>query len=141
MANLLTRKVGPLPVWAYAGIAVGGYLFIRSRQNAAASASSGTAATDPNALYGGELSPEYDPGYGGQFSLTPDSLLPVSAAAVTSGNGSAGSTSVANAPSGNPGPQAHPIFNQSGPPGAPGEVSSGIPAPGPGPGGQTKITL
>lgn len=50
--NVLTRKIGPLPGWAWAGIAVAagvGYIWWRNRQNAAAAAATdtGTATTDP----------------------------------------------------------------------------------------------
>ena len=133
--DFFTRKWGALPVWAWATIGIGGFVVWRLKSLGSASSQS---AAQPNTLYGGELSPEQQPGYPGQFSLTPDSLLPVSALSGTS-NPQAGTPSVANAPpvAPNPGPRAHPIFHTQG-----GFVATGpAPAPGGGPGGEGRVPL
>jgi hypothetical protein len=46
--NVLTKKIGPLPGWAWAAIALGGYYFWKQRQGAAASTA--TTATPTASL-------------------------------------------------------------------------------------------
>lgn len=86
--NILTRKFGPLPAWAWAGLAVGGYLIYKQRKAAsAASASStpitSTAATAPIAQapsgYGYQ-----GPGGGGFFNPGP---IPTGAMGATNTGG------------------------------------------------------
>jgi hypothetical protein len=43
--NVLTRKIGPLPGWAWAAVAVGGYYLWKKRQAAAAASSAATPTT------------------------------------------------------------------------------------------------
>ncbi len=100
--NFLTRKLGPLPTWAWAGLAVGGFLYWRKRQAAAAAAAAaaaGTSATTTPATglpttnaqaptgYGYQGPGTAGGGYGGQ--------VPTGATAVTSGASRAGDNSTA----------------------------------------------
>lgn len=48
--NVLTKKIGPLPGWAWAGIALGGFYFYRYRKAQAAASSSATTATPAASL-------------------------------------------------------------------------------------------
>ena len=60
--NILTRKLGPLPGWAWAAVAVGGYLIYKQRKASAAAAST-PATTSTAALTPGAQAPS---GYGYQ---------------------------------------------------------------------------
>lgn len=54
--NVLTRKLGPLPGWAWAAVAVGGFYLWKKRRAAAAAAASSTTSTaagSPAAAYPG----------------------------------------------------------------------------------------
>lgn len=56
--NVLTRKIGPLPGWAWAGLAVGGFLIYRARK--ASQAASGTTVGTP-ATSGATYQPTPEP--------------------------------------------------------------------------------
>ena len=60
--NVLTRKLGPLPGWAWAAVAVGGYWLYKKRQAAAAAAAS-PSTTSTAAIPAGASAPS---GYGYQ---------------------------------------------------------------------------
>jgi len=93
--NILTRKLGPLPGWAWAAIGVAGYLVYRQRQAAKAAAgatttaaTTSTAATTPVAQAPSGY--EYQgPGNGGNYGYQ----VPTGAMAAT-----AGATPAANTP-------------------------------------------
>ena len=55
--NILTRKFGPLPGWAWAGIGVGAYLVYKQRKAASAAAGAAPATTSTAAVSPGALSP------------------------------------------------------------------------------------
>jgi len=63
--NILTRKIGPLPGWAWAAVVVGGFLIYRQRK-AAAAAAAGTATTSSVTPTPVPASPASTPGYGYQ---------------------------------------------------------------------------
>jgi hypothetical protein len=100
--NILTRKIGPLPGWAWAGVAVGGYYLWKKRQAAAAAAAApattSTAASTP--AYGLPSSSASAPsGYGYQgpgVGNGGSGPIPTGATAATS----APTAGVAAAPSG-----------------------------------------
>ena len=100
MPEILTRRIGPLPVFAYAALGVIAFVWVRSRQ--AQSQPAQTAPLDVNPDYG-------TAGFAGQGALSPDSLLPISAASNTafqppanSGGGSSASAPYGTDPYGNP---------------------------------------
>jgi hypothetical protein len=83
--NILTRKLGPLPGWAWVGIAFGGYYLWKKRQAAAAAASTApstsTAASLPGYVSSGGSGYGYQGpgvGYGGSGAI------PTGATAATS---------------------------------------------------------
>jgi len=98
--EFLTRRIGPLPVFAYAALGVIAFVWVRSRQ---AQSSAQTAPLDVNPDYG-------TAGFAGQGALSPDSLLPISAASNTafqpppSSGGSSPSAPYGTDPFGNPYP-------------------------------------
>jgi len=88
--NILTRKIGPLPGWAWAAVAVGGYLIYRQRK--AAQAASTTAATtstaSPQPAYTGAGAGGAPSGYGYQgpgFGSGGTGPIPTGAVAATAG--------------------------------------------------------
>jgi len=97
--EFLTRRIGPLPVFAYAALGVIAFVWVRSRQ--AQSQPAQTAPLDVNPDYG-------TAGFAGQGALSPDSLLPISAASNTafqpppSSGGSSPSAPYGTDPYGNP---------------------------------------
>ena len=99
MPEFLTRRIGPLPVFAYAALGVIAFVWVRSRQ--AQSQPAQTAPLDVNPDYG-------TAGFAGQGALSPDSLLPISAASNTacqpppSSGGSSPSAPYGTDPYGNP---------------------------------------
>ena len=100
MPEFLTRRIGPLPVFAYAALGVIAFVWVRSRQ--AQSQPAQTAPLDVNPDYG-------TAGFAGQGALSPDSLLPISAASMTafqppanSGGSSSASAPYGTDPYGNP---------------------------------------
>ena len=98
MPEFLTRRIGPLPVFAYAALGVIAFVWVRSRQ---AQSSAQTAPLNVNPDYG-------TAGFAGQGALSPDSLLPISAASTTafqpppSSGGSSPSAPYGTDPYGNP---------------------------------------
>jgi len=84
--EFLTRRIGPLPVFAYAALGVIAFVWVRSRQ--AQSQPAQTAPLDVNPDYG-------TAGFAGQGALSPDSLLP-------SSGGSSPSAPYGTDPYGNP---------------------------------------
>ena len=85
--NFLTRKLGPLPTWAWAGLAVGGFLYWRKRQ-AAAAAAAGTAATTTPATGLPTTNAQAPTGYGYQgpgVGGGGQGMIPQGATAVTAG--------------------------------------------------------
>jgi len=97
--EFLTRRIGPLPVFAYAALGVIAFVWVRSRQ--AQSQPAQTAPLDVNPDYG-------TAGFAGQGALSPDALLPISAASNTafqpppSSGGSSPSAPYGTDPYGNP---------------------------------------
>jgi len=96
--EFLTRRIGPLPVFAYAALGVIAFVWVRSRQ---AQSSAQVAPLNVNPDYGAA-------GFAGQGALSPDSLLPISAASNTafqpppSSGGSSPSAPYGTDPYGNP---------------------------------------
>jgi len=88
--NILTRKIGPLPGWAWAAVGVGAYYLWKKRQAASAAASAGNTATTstvpslPAALAPSGASSGYGyqgPGFGGGGG----GPIPTGAVAATAG--------------------------------------------------------
>ena len=100
MPEFLTRRIGPLPTWSYMVLGAIAFVWVRSRQ---AQSSAQTAPLDVNPDYG-------TAGFAGQGALSPDSLLPISAASNTafqpppSSGGSSPSAPYGTDPNGNPYP-------------------------------------
>ena len=82
MPEFLTRRIGPLPTWSYMVLGAIAFDWVRSRQ---AQSSAQTAPLNVNPDYG-------TAGFAGQGALSPDSLLPISAASNTAFQPPPGST-------------------------------------------------
>ena len=98
MPEFLTRRIGPLPTWSYMVLGAIAFVWVRSRQ---AQSSAQVAPLNVNPDYG-------TAGFAGQGALSPDSLLPISAASNTafqpppSSGGSSPSAPYGTDPYGNP---------------------------------------
>ena len=94
MPEFLTRRIGPLPTWSYMVLGAIAFVWVRSRQ---AQSSAQVAPLNVNPDYG-------TAGFAGQGALSPDALLPISAASNTAfaPPASSGGSSSAAAPYGNP---------------------------------------
>jgi len=96
--EFLTRRIGPLPTWSYMVLGAIAFVWVRSRQ---AQSSAQVAPLNVNPDYG-------TAGFAGQGALSPDSLLPISAASNTafqpppSSGGSSPSAPYGTDPYGNP---------------------------------------
>ena len=92
MPEFLTRRIGPLPTWSYMVLGAIAFVWVRSRQ---AQSSAQVAPLNVNPDYG-------TAGFAGQGALSPDSLLPISAASTTAFQppANSGGSSSANAPYG-----------------------------------------
>ena len=98
MPEFLTRRIGPLPTWSYMVLGAIAFVWVRSRQ---AQSSAQVAPLNVNPDYG-------TAGFAGQGALSPDALLPISAASNTafappaSSGGSSPSAPYGTDPYGNP---------------------------------------
>ena len=101
MPEFLTRRIGPLPTWSYMVLGAIAFVWVRSRQ---AQSSAQVAPLNVNPDYG-------TAGFAGQGALSPDALLPISAASNTafappasSGGSSSAAAPYGTDPNGNPYP-------------------------------------
>lgn len=85
--NILTRKFGPLPGWAWAGLGVLGYYIYKQRKASAAAAASTSTATPTSTLPG--TSSAAPSGYGyqgpGTYNYQGPGPIPTGAVATTGG--------------------------------------------------------
>ena len=118
--NVLTRKAGPLPVWGWVVVVVGGYLIYR-RLSGKSSSSAGTAGSATGASGSGYYP---FPGSGGasggggggnpDLGTQPTGAGSVSSAAVSPGNAGTGSAAVSPGNTGAAGLQSAAPFDFSG---------------------------
>lgn len=92
MPTFLSERVGPFPTWLWIALGTGLVVLVRARQ---------AKAAQSNVIAGGELSPEYAPGYPGNDALGVGALIsgppPIGAVSQVAGTST---SSPGNAPTG-----------------------------------------